>query len=70
MKWFHVLPMLAAAGAAPAQGQPADEEEAIVERYSYTSLWAGRSGTRIRQRSQDARIEFLDLTAEPETRAN
>ena len=37
-----------------------------VERYSYTSLWASRTGTRIRQRSQDARIEFLDLTVEPE----
>lgn len=35
-----------------------------VERYSYTSHWAKRTGTRIRQRSQDARIEMLDLTAE------
>lgn len=41
-----------------------------IERYTYTSLWASRTGTRIRQRSQDARIEFLDLTAEPETRSN
>lgn len=39
-----------------------------VERYSYTSLWSNRTGTRIRQRSQDARIEFLDLTVEPEQR--
>ena len=37
-----------------------------VERYSYTSLWSNRTGTRMRRRSQDARIEFLDLTAEPE----
>lgn len=35
-----------------------------VERYSYTSHWANRTGSRIRQRSQDARIEMLDLTAE------
>lgn len=38
-----------------------------VERYSYTSLWqSGRTGTRLRERSPDARIEMLDLTAEPE----
>jgi hypothetical protein len=41
-----------------------------VERYSYTSLWqSDRSGTRLRQRSPDARIEMFDLTAEPEPRA-
>lgn len=41
-----------------------------VERYSYTSLWRSDvTGTRIRQRSPDARIEMLDLTAEPEPRA-
>jgi hypothetical protein len=37
-----------------------------VERYSYTSLMTNVSGTRLRQRSVDGRIEFLDLTAEPE----
>jgi hypothetical protein len=35
-----------------------------VERYSYTSLWGDRTGTRIRQRSADGRVEFLDLTAD------
>jgi tetratricopeptide (TPR) repeat protein len=39
-----------------------------VERYSYTALWKSDStGTRFRVRSPAARIEFLDLTAEPET---
>lgn len=38
-----------------------------VERYSYTSLWRSDvTGTRLRQRSPNARIEMLDLTAEPE----
>jgi hypothetical protein len=38
-----------------------------VERYSYTSLWRSDvTGTRMRQRSPNARIEMLDLTAEPE----
>lgn len=36
-----------------------------VERYSYTSMWEARTGSRIRQREADARIEFLDLTAVP-----
>lgn len=39
-----------------------------VERYTWTSLWKwDRTGTHIRQRSPDARIESLDLTAEPQT---
>lgn len=37
-----------------------------VERYSYTSLWSRRTGTRIRQRGQNARVEFLDLTVNPD----
>jgi len=38
-----------------------------VERYSLTSLWDYKAtGTRRRQRSPQARIEMLDLTAEPE----
>jgi len=41
-----------------------------VERYSFTSLWEDRTGTRLRQRGANARIEYLDLTAEPETRQN
>jgi hypothetical protein len=41
-----------------------------VERYTFTSLWADRTGTRLRQRSANARIEYLDLTEEPEPKAN
>ena len=37
-----------------------------VERYSYTSFWTTVTGTRLRQRSAAPRIEFLDLTDEPE----
>lgn len=41
-----------------------------VERYSLTSLWDyAATGSRRRQRSPQARIEMLDLTAEPETRS-
>lgn len=36
-----------------------------VERYSYTALQSYVTGSRMRVRSPDARIEFLDLTAEP-----
>ena len=36
-----------------------------VERYSFTALWkSDATGTRFRRRSPDARIEFLDLTAD------
>jgi tetratricopeptide (TPR) repeat protein len=39
-----------------------------VERYTWTSLWEyDRTGTHMRMRSPEARIEFLDLTAEPQT---
>ncbi|MEA2998937.1 MAG: hypothetical protein QOH04_13 [Sphingomonadales bacterium] len=39
-----------------------------VERYTWTSLWEyDHTGTHMRQRSPDGRIEFLDLTAEPRT---
>ena len=41
-----------------------------VERYTFTSLWEERTGTHLRQRSANARIEYLDLTAQPEPRAN
>lgn len=40
-----------------------------VERYSYTSFHRESTGTRIRQRTGEARIEFLDLTAPPATPA-
>jgi hypothetical protein len=36
-----------------------------VERYTYTALWTDFSGTRMRQRGPDPRVEYLDLTAEP-----
>ena len=35
-----------------------------VERYTYTSHWTDVTGSRLRVRSPDARIEMLDLTAE------
>jgi tetratricopeptide (TPR) repeat protein len=39
-----------------------------VERYTWTSLWEyDRTGTHMRMRSADGRIEYLDLTAEPKT---
>lgn len=41
-----------------------------IERYSYTSFWDRRTGTRIRQRGADSRVEFLDLTANPEAASN
>lgn len=44
----------------------ADAEGAYrVERYSYTSFYEAKTGTRVRQRGADARVEFLDLTADP-----
>ncbi|MBX9815298.1 MAG: hypothetical protein K2X76_11400 [Sphingomonas sp.] len=36
-----------------------------VERYSLTAYWGQVSGTRLRQREPEARIEMIDLTAEP-----
>jgi hypothetical protein len=39
-----------------------------VERYTFTSHWRDITGTRLRVRSPDARIEMLDLTADPDTR--
>jgi hypothetical protein len=33
-----------------------------VERYTYTASWELRAGSRIRQRSARARVEYLDLT--------
>lgn len=41
-----------------------------VERYTYTSLWHYVTGTRLRQRRPNGRIEFLDLTAEPSNQAS
>ena len=41
-----------------------------VERYTFTSLWEDRTGTRLRQRSANARIEYLDLTADPAPQSN
>lgn len=36
-----------------------------VERYTLTADWGQQSGTRLRQREPEARLEVLDLTAEP-----
>ena len=36
-----------------------------VERYSYTARWMNVTGTRIRQRSPNRRIEYVDLTPDP-----
>ena len=42
-----------------------------VERYTFTSLWGDMTGSRIRARSPNARIEYLDLTAvDTKTRSN
>ena len=41
-----------------------------VERYTFTSLLTDRTGTRLRDRSQAARIEYLDLTDDTPARAN
>ena len=42
-----------------------------VERYTFTSLWGDMTGSRIRARSPNARIEYLDLTAvDTNTRSN
>lgn len=50
---------------------PVDENDAEgayrIERYSYTSFWGTGTGSRIRQRSPGARVEFLDLTPDPKT---
>jgi hypothetical protein len=36
-----------------------------VERYTFTSRWMAVTGSRMRQRSPNPRIEYLDLTADP-----
>ena len=41
-----------------------------VERYTFTSLWTDQTGSRLRARSPNARIEFLDLTDDAQSRAN
>jgi hypothetical protein len=42
-----------------------------VERYTFTSLWGDKTGSRIRVRRPEARIEYLDLTAvDTKTRSN
>jgi len=44
---------------------PIEEATYRVERYSYTSRWMNVTDTRIRQRSPNARIEYVDLTVDP-----
>ena len=41
-----------------------------VERYSYTSRYMDVTGTRLRQHSPNARIEFVDLTPDQPTGAH
>lgn len=41
-----------------------------VERYTFTSLWADQTGSRLRARSPNARIEYLDLTNDAPSRTN
>jgi hypothetical protein len=48
---------------------PAREPAYRLERYSYTAGYEAQTGTRIRQRSPRARVEYLDLTAAPEPAA-
>lgn len=48
-----------------ANGSDAGDGVYRVERYSYTSFYEVRLGSRIRERSGDARVEFLDLTTGP-----
>jgi hypothetical protein len=40
-----------------------------VERYTFTALWEESTGSHLRTRSPNARVEYMDLTAEPEPRA-
>lgn len=49
---------------APLKREAGDPGVYMLERYSLTSLWEDRLGTRIRQRSALPRIERLDLTPE------
>jgi hypothetical protein len=44
---------------------PIEEPTYRVERYSYTSRYMNVTGTRLRQRSPNARIEYVDLTVDP-----
>lgn len=48
---------------------PTREGAYRIERYTYTAFWEMATGTRIRQRSPNARIEYFDLTAEPQVAA-
>jgi hypothetical protein len=44
---------------------PIEEPTYKVERYSLTSRYMNVTGTRLRQRSPNARIEYVDLTVDP-----
>lgn len=50
--------------------QPEDGGAYRIERYTYTSRFENRTGTRLLQRSARARVEYLDLTADPPSASN
>lgn len=51
---------------APLKMDPQDPGVLRVERYSFTSHWTERLGTRIRQREAIPQIEMVDLSRDPE----
>ena len=62
-KWAKpVLDSIATRVYAPLKREPGDPGIYAVERYTLTSFWEDRLGTRIRQRSAIPRIERMDLT--------
>jgi hypothetical protein len=64
MKWLYFLPLLALSAGGLYSPVTGNDGVYRVERYTFTSLWTDRTDTRLRQRSADARIEYLDLFAE------
>lgn len=65
---FWVKPVLASIEArryAPLKRDPTDPGVLRVERYTYTARWTRQTGSRLRVRETQPRIEMLDLSAEP-----
>ncbi len=59
-----VLTSMATRVYAPLKREPGDPGVYAVERYTLTSFWENRIGTRFRDRSKYERIEQVDLTTE------